>query len=109
MGLDDFAHQRQSQPGAAGACGGEGLEQRVAQFGRDAGGAYSRYQVVRDGSQWERDLWVKYVVQSGPAKNLSLRLMLASMRTGGDYGAIANDLDQTRIILDYPLDLGFLK
>lgn len=77
--------------------------------GRDAGGAYSRYQVVHDGSQWERDLWVKYVVQSGPAKNLSMRLMLASMRTGGDYGAIANDLDQTRIILDYPLDLSFLK
>lgn len=77
--------------------------------GRDAGGAYSRFRAVRDGSQWERDLWVKYVVQSGPAKNLSLRVLHASMRTGGDYGAIANDLDQTRIILDYPLDLGFLK
>lgn len=77
--------------------------------GRDAGGAYSRYQAVHDGSQWERDLWVRYVVQAGPAKNLSVRLMHASMRTGGDYGAIANDLDQTRIILDYPLDLSFLK
>lgn len=77
--------------------------------GRDAAGAYSRYQAVRDGSQWERDLWVKYVVQSGPAKNLSLRVMLATMRTGGDYSAIANDLDQTRIILDYPLDLSLLK
>ncbi|MBH3430165.1 OprD family porin [Pseudomonas alkylphenolica] len=77
--------------------------------GRNASGAYSRFQAVHDGSQWERDLWVKYVVQSGPAKNLSLRLLHASMRTGGDYGAIANDLDQTRIILDYPLDLNFLK
>ncbi|WP_321848112.1 OprD family porin [Pseudomonas paraveronii] len=77
--------------------------------GRNAGGAYSRFQAVRDGSQWERDLWVKYVVQSGPAKNLSLRLMYATMRTSGDYGAVANDLDQTRIILDYPLDLSFLK
>lgn len=77
--------------------------------GRDSSGAYSRYQAVRDGSQWERDLWVKYVLQSGPAKNLSVRLMFASMRTGGDYGAIANDLDQTRIILDYPLDLNFLR
>ena len=77
--------------------------------GRDAGGAYTRFEAVRDGSQWERDLWVKYVVQSGPAKNLSVRLLHASMRTGGDYGAIANDLDQTRIILDYPLDLNFLK
>lgn len=77
--------------------------------GRHAGGAYSRYQAVSDGSQWERDLWVKYVVQSGPLKNLTLRLLQASMRTGGDYGMIANDLDQTRIILDYPLDLSFLK
>ena len=35
--------------------------------------------------------------------------MHASMRTGGDYDEIVNDLDQTRIILNYPLDLNFLN
>ncbi|MDU7557715.1 MAG: hypothetical protein E7K65_07625 [Pseudomonas sp.] len=28
--------------------------------------------------------------------------MLTTMLTGGDYSAIANDLDQIRISLDYP-------
>ena len=47
-------------------------------------------------------LWDKYAVQSEHAKNLLLRVMLTTMLTGGDYSAIANDLDQIRIILDYP-------
>lgn len=36
--------------------------------GRGAGGAYSRFQAVHDGSQWERDVWIKYVERSGVAK-----------------------------------------
>lgn len=71
--------------------------------GSRAGGAYSYYSGIKDGSHWERNVWIKYVVQSGPAKDLSFNLMQATHRVGGDHVAESN-IDEVRFIVEYPLD-----
>lgn len=75
--------------------------------GRNAGPAYAGFTGIADGKHWERNLWVKYVVQGGPAKDLSLNVMQATHRVGGDHTAEAN-IDELRVILEYPLDLRLL-
>ncbi|MDO9320086.1 MAG: OprD family porin [Pseudomonas sp.] len=50
------------------------------------------------GSEWERDIEVKYVVQGGPLKNAYVRLRNASFRS--DF---ARNADENRIILGYTL------
>ena len=50
---------------------------------------------------WERDLEAKYVVQSGAAKDLSLRLRKATHRST----AFDNDLQDVRLIIEYPLSI----
>lgn len=72
--------------------------------GSRAGGAYSYFNATRDGRHWERNLWVKYVVQSGPARDLSFNLMQATHRVGGDHVAESN-VDEVRFIVEYPLDI----
>ncbi|ASL27568.1 OprD family porin [Azotobacter chroococcum] len=72
--------------------------------GRDVGPAYAAYQKVRDGRHWERNFWLSYVVQSGPARDLSFRLLQATHRVNGDHTAEA-DIDELRLILEFPLDL----
>lgn len=54
-----------------------------------------------DGKAWERDIEGKYVVQSGHAKDLSLRLRNASYRSSDRGGKI----DEVRIIIEYPLSV----
>ncbi|MNP72444.1 Porin D precursor [compost metagenome] len=54
---------------------------------------------------WERDLDLQYVVQDGTAKNLAVRLQWATNRGGNGYGALDNDTDEYRVILDYPLNV----
>ncbi|WP_134586454.1 OprD family outer membrane porin, partial [Pseudomonas aeruginosa] len=54
---------------------------------------------------WERDLDLQYVVQGGPAKDLSLRLRWATHRGTGGYSAVDNDIDEYRVIVDYPIDV----
>jgi hypothetical protein len=54
----------------------------------------------QSGGEWERDLELKYVVQSGPAKNLYVRLRNASFRS--DF---ARDADETRLIVGYSLPI----
>ncbi|HDS1743947.1 MULTISPECIES: OprD family outer membrane porin [Pseudomonas] len=52
-------------------------------------------------SEWERDLRLDYVIQSGPLKNFGATLMRGSFRTevpGNQGGA---DIDQTRLYLNY--------
>lgn len=52
-------------------------------------------------SEWERDLRLDYVVQSGPLKNFGATLMRGNFRTevpGNQGGA---DIDQTRLYLNY--------
>jgi hypothetical protein len=52
------------------------------------------------GSEWERDIEFKYVVQSGPAKNLYVRLRNASFRS--DF---ARNADENRVIVGYTLPI----
>lgn len=52
------------------------------------------------GSEWERDLELKYVVQSGPLKDLYVRLRNASFRS--DF---ARDADENRVIVGYSLPI----
>jgi len=52
------------------------------------------------GSEWERDLELKYVVQSGPLKNVALRMRNAMFRS--DF---ARDADENRLIVSYSLPI----
>jgi hypothetical protein len=54
---------------------------------------------LTDQKRWERDVEVKYVVQSGSMKDLSLRLRQATTRAT----AFESDLDEVRVIVEYPL------
>lgn len=59
----------------------------------------------RNAKHWERDLDLKYVVQSGQAKDLAVRLQWATNRGGNGYGAIDTDTDEYRMIVDYPINV----
>jgi imipenem/basic amino acid-specific outer membrane pore len=66
----------------------------------DPTGAYFRAG-VEDEKRWERDVEAKYVVQSGSAKDLSLRLRQATYRSSSfDKGT-----DEVRLIIEYPLSI----
>jgi len=54
-----------------------------------------------EGKEWERDMDIGYVVQSGPLKNLGLKWRNATVRSS-HFG---NDLDENRLILSYTLAL----
>jgi len=54
----------------------------------------------QSGGEWERDLELKYVVQSGPAKNLYVRLRNASF-----HSDFARDADENRMIVGYSLPI----
>lgn len=58
-----------------------------------------------NGKEWERDIEAKYVIQSGPAKDLSLRIRQATYRSsdGVYYGSAS--LDELRLIAQYPLNI----
>jgi hypothetical protein len=51
-----------------------------------------------EGKEWERDTDLAYVVQSGPLKNLGLKVRNATVRS--NFGA---DMDETRVILSYSM------
>jgi imipenem/basic amino acid-specific outer membrane pore len=57
-----------------------------------------------DANRWERDFEAKYVVQEGAAKDLSLRLRQATVRSSDAYGS-SGDLDDVRLIVEYPLSI----
>ncbi|EBH0780585.1 OprD family porin [Salmonella enterica] len=56
-----------------------------------------------DDKHREFDLEVKYVIQSGPARNLSFRLRQAWHRASSTQ--IDGDADELRFIIDYPLSI----
>jgi hypothetical protein len=56
---------------------------------------------LTDQKRWERDIEVKYIVQSGAAKDLSLRVRQATTRAT----AFESDLDEVRLIVEYPLSV----
>ncbi|MNM10400.1 Porin D precursor [compost metagenome] len=67
---------------------------------------YTKRYVYPEGSNprhWERDVEVRYVVQSGPARNLAVRLRQATHRASTGYRHV--DIDEVRVILDYPLSI----
>ncbi|WP_335944225.1 OprD family porin [Pseudomonas sp. G166] len=77
------------------------------------GGAYNpfdsdtgnyRPQQGDGGRHWERDLDLHYIVQSGPAKDLSLQLSHVSHRANSSQGG--DDIDRLYIVIQYPLKLG---
>ena len=51
--------------------------------------------------RWERDIEVKYIVQSGSFKDTSFRIRQANTRAT----AYESDLDEFRVIVEYPLSI----
>ena len=54
----------------------------------------------KSGGEWERDLELKYVVQSGPLKDVYVRLRNASF-----HSDFARDADENRVIVGYTLPI----
>ncbi len=54
-----------------------------------------------DGKEWERDMDIGYVIQSGPLKNVGVKWRNATVRST-NFG---NDLDENRLIVSYTLAL----
>jgi imipenem/basic amino acid-specific outer membrane pore len=61
------------------------------------------YDPDKDNKHWERNVEVSYVVQSGVAEGLSIRVRQASHR--GTTGIRHQDIDEIRVITEYPLNL----
>ncbi|CAH0142720.1 outer membrane porin, OprD family [Pseudomonas mediterranea] len=59
-----------------------------------------------EGKEHELDFETKYVMQSGPAKDLSFRLRSAFYRANTSYNGInGNDNNDFRVIVEYPLSI----
>ncbi|VVO73026.1 OprD family porin [Pseudomonas fluorescens] len=56
-----------------------------------------------DGKHHETNLEVKYVIQNGPAKDLSFRIRQAWHSANSDQGE--GDINEFRLITDYPLNI----
>lgn len=56
---------------------------------------------LTDQKRWERDIEAKYVVQAGGLKDLSVRIRQATTRAT----AFESDLDEVRLIVEYPLSV----
>ncbi|MBC8649947.1 OprD family porin [Pseudomonas sp. MTM4] len=63
-------------------------------------GDNAEYTGGSNGSEWERDIELKYVVQSGPLKNVAVRMRNAMFRS--DF---ARDADENRLIVSYSLPI----
>ena len=53
-----------------------------------------------EGKEWERNTEFKYVVQSGPLKNVAVRLRNATFRSN-----FARDADEVRLLVSYSVAL----
>lgn len=56
-------------------------------------------------NNWERDADIKYTVQGGAAKNLSIRFRWATNRGGDGCKAVDHNADEYRVIVDYPINI----
>ncbi|MCU1737515.1 MULTISPECIES: OprD family porin [Pseudomonas] len=65
--------------------------------------AYNLLHYGADGTHHETDVEAKYVVQSGPAKDLSLRLRQSFHRANADQPE--GDNNELRLIADYPISI----
>lgn len=62
---------------------------------------YDLYGYGKDGKHHETDLEAKYVIQDGPAKDLSFRVRQAFHTANADQAE--GDLSEFRLIVDYPI------
>lgn len=69
----------------------------------DASSPYADYGYGEDGKHHETNVEAKYVVQSGPAKDLSFRIRQAWHRANTDQAE--GDIDEFRLIVDYPISV----
>lgn len=60
---------------------------------------------TNNGSEWERDVDVKYVLQQGPAKDLSFRVRQATYRSSDGVYYGSDSIDELRLIVEYPLSI----
>jgi imipenem/basic amino acid-specific outer membrane pore len=65
--------------------------------------SYSSLGFQDGGRHWERNIELQYVVQSGPAKNLSLRARYGVHR--GNSAEPRGDMDEIRLITELPFKL----
>jgi imipenem/basic amino acid-specific outer membrane pore len=67
-------------------------------------GSGAQTAVTSNGKEWERDIEAKYVIQSGPAKDLSLRVRQATYRSSDGVYYGSSSIDELRLIAQYPMD-----
>jgi hypothetical protein len=79
------------------------------------GGAYNLFDDSVDeyvpqqgdgGRHWERDIDLRYIVQSGEAKGLSVQLSHVSHRA--NTAQAGDDIDRVYVVIQYPLSFGHL-
>lgn len=58
-----------------------------------------------NGKEWERDVDIKYVLQEGPAKDLSFRVRQATYRSSDGVYYESPSIDELRLIVEYPLSI----
>jgi len=58
-----------------------------------------------NGKEWERDVDIKYVLQEGPAKDLSFRVRQATYRSSDGVYYGSSSIDELRLIVEYPLSI----
>ncbi len=56
---------------------------------------------LQDQKRWERDIEAKYIIQAGSLKDMSFRVRQATTRAT----AFESDLDEIRLIVEYPLQI----
>ena len=64
---------------------------------------FNQHRERNQGKNWERDTEIRYVVQSGFAKDLSLHLLNATYRA--NKAAFNVDVNEVRFIVEYPLSI----
>ncbi|MGE8468433.1 MAG: OprD family porin [Pseudomonas putida] len=72
---------------------------------RYARGTGATTRTTDNGKEWERDIDVKYVMQSGPAKDLSFRVRQATYRSSDGVYYGSSSIDELRLIVEYPLSI----
>lgn len=78
-----------------------GLKAAIAYIhAEDIKGVQGTVNEGREFSEWERDMRVDYVIQSGPLKGFGTTVRHGTYRADGDLNGSANT-DQTRVIFNY--------
>ncbi|MFP5426429.1 MAG: OprD family porin [Gammaproteobacteria bacterium] len=72
---------------------------------RYARGTDANTSTTSNGKEWERDIDVKYVLQQGPAKDLSFRIRQATYRSSDGVYYDSSSIDELRLIVEYPLSI----